>query len=497
MSADTPHSSERESEGRRLDRSLATGLAWTAAAKWAAQLLSWASTLVVARLLAPSDYGIIGMAAVYLGVVQIVSEFGLGTAIIQREDLADDQISQISGLSALIGLAMFGLSVAAAPMLAAFFHESAVRLVVVALATTYIITSLQVVPMALLARGHRFRRLAFIETSEALTSTAVTLGLAFGGAGYWSLVIGNIAGKCMSVVLALSARAHRVAWPRNFSRMRDVLTFGWQVVLARLTWYGYSNADFVIIGRMLGKAALGAYTFGWSIASLPVDKITGILARVTIPVFAAVQHDNASLQRYLVRMSEALVVVVLPASIGLALVSHDFVQAFLGDRWAAATLPLQLLSVHVTVRCVNALFGQVLLAIGDARQSMRVGIWLIVIMPALFYVGAKLWGPPGVALMWLVGHPVVTFPTLIAYTSRRIEMPLGRLAEAFVPPLVGTMAMALAVVAVSALLAKETHVGVRLAVSIASGACAYPAVMWIVYRERMRNLIGTLAHLRS
>lgn len=491
----TPTSSDPKSDQRQLDHSLATGLAWTAAAKWSAQVLSWASTLIVARLLAPDDYGIIGMAAVYLGVVQIISEFGLSTVIVQRE-LPAEQISRINGISLLIGLAMFAVSAAAAPLIAMFFREPPVRAVVIVLATTYVITSLQVVPIGVLSRERQFRRIALIESAEVLAQVAVTLGLAIAGASYWALIFGNIAGKLVNTTLMVSARGHRFAWPRQFSQLRSELTFGWHVVVARLSWYGYSNADFVVIGRLLGKAALGAYTFGWTIASLPADKISGILARVTMPIFAAVQEDAAALQRYVVRISEAIVVVVLPASIGMALVARDFVQCFLGDRWSAAIIPLQLLSIHVTIRVVNALLGQLLFAVGDARQNMRVGLWLVGIMPVLFVIGAKLWGPPGVALMWLVGHPIITFPSLIAYTARRIEMPLSRFAEAFGPPVIGVAVMAVFVLAAQALLPRGAPSAARLALGVGAGAVTYPAFMWLVYRERMRSLISTIEYLR-
>lgn len=496
MTGHSPQSSDARADERRRDRSLVSGLAWTAAAKWTAQVFSWASTLVVARLLTPDDYGIIGMAAVYLGLVQLVSEFGLGTALIQRRDLDDVQVARINGLSVLIGLALLALSMVVAPLLARFFHEPAVRTVVMVLATTYVITSFQVVPNALLARELRFRRLALIEFTEALTQTAVALALALAGARYWAIVFGSIAAKIVGTVLLLTTRTHRLAWPGQLTQMRDVLTFGWQVVVSRLTWYAYSNADFVVIGRMLGTAALGAYSFGWTIASIPADKLNGVLGRVIVPVFAEVQHETAALSRYLVRLSQGLVFALLPASVGMALVAPEFVRFFLGDRWVAATVPLQLLSVHVTVRCINGLFAQALLAIGETRQSMRLGLWQVAVMPALFILGAKLWGVPGVALMWLVGHPVVTFPLLILYTARRVRLPLSELAVALWPAVAGTAVMTGAVLAAKASLPMETPVGVQLAVSVFVGGAAYAALMWGLFREPIRGLAAALQRLR-
>jgi PST family polysaccharide transporter len=481
---------------RQRDRSLASGVVWTAGAKWAAQVLSWASTLVVARLLTPADYGLIGMATVYLGLVQLVSEFGLGAAIVQKGDLTTSQIARINTLSLMIGVGLFGLSALVAGLLASFFGEPAVKWVVMALATTYVITSLQVVPNGLLARDLRFRRLATIEAADALVVTAVTLALALAGARYWSLVIGSIAGRVAGTVQFLLARRHPMAWPRRLADLKRVLTFGWQVVVSRLSWYAYSNADFLVIGRLLGKVALGAYSFGWNIASIPAEKISAVMGRVTMPVFAQVQNDPAALTRYLVRLSEVLVFVVLPASIGMTLIAPDFVRFVLGEHWVAAIIPLQLLSAHVTVRCVNGLFSQALLAMGDTRRSMQIGLVQVAVMPALFVVGAKLGGAPGVAVAWLIGHPIITFTMLVRYVARRVEMSLRMLADALWPAAACTLVMAAVVTIVRVLLLSGADTGVRLAGGVAAGAATYPLVMLAFFRPRVQRIAGALRQLR-
>lgn len=476
----------------RLDQSLTSGIAWTGSAKWVTQVISWASTLIVFRLLTPSDYGIIGMAGVYLGLVQLVSEFGLGTAILQKHELDPGQLARINGLALIIGFALLGLSLLAASPIAWFFREPRVRLVVIVLATLYVVTALQVVPRALLARELRFRALAFIDSAEALVQIAATLALAIAGAHYWAIVFGNLVAKVVSTALLLTARPHRMAWPSRLGQLRDVLIYGWQVVVSRLAWYGYSNADFVVIGRLLGEAALGAYTFGWNIASIPADKINGVLNRVTVPIFASVQHDRAAVIRYLLGLSEGLTFLVLPASVGLAVVAPDFVRVVLGARWMRATVPLELLSLHVTFRCVSAVFSSALLGTGDARQPMRVSVWLLVVMPPLFIAGALWGGLEGVALMWIVGHPLVTLPALVLYTARRLDMPLRRLADALWPPVAGAAVMAAAVLASGQLVPAGSTTALKLGIEIAVGMLTYPLFVWALFGRRLRAIIAWL-----
>lgn len=484
-----------DATARQLDRSLASGLAWTGLTKWAAQLLSWASTLIVARLLTPLDYGVMGMAIVYLGLVQLVSEFGLGAALIQRRDMEASQVARLGGLSILIGLGLFGLSAALAPSIAGFFGEPKVRAVVLVLAGMFVVTSLQVVPGGLLARDLAFRRLAFIEATEAITQTVVTLALAIAGARYWALVLGGVVAKTLSTLLLILARPHRVAWPRELAALRGALVFGWRVVLSRLTWYLYSNSDFAIIGRLLGTGPVGAYTFGWTIASIPVDKVTGVLGRVIMPVLSAVQHDRAAVARYLVLLSEGLTLLVLPASLGLTLVAPDFVAVVLGPQWLASIVPLQALSAHVTVRCLNSLYSQALLALDETRQSVRVGVVQLLVMPATFLFAVQHWGINGVAFAWLIVHPAITIPSLALYTFRRADLSVSRLLRALWPAISSTLAMSAVVLAVRAGLA-TSPAGLRLAAGVSAGALTYAGALLLLHRSRVQGLVTAARALR-
>lgn len=483
-------------ERHRLDRSLASGLAWTGLAKWGAQLLSWASTLIVARLLTPTDYGIMGMATVYLGLVQLVSEFGLGAALIQRQDLDKLQVARLGGLAILIGFFLFAVSAGLAPAIAAFFGEQRVRPVVLALAAMFVVTAFQVVPSSLLARDLAFRRLAFIEGIESITQIAVTLSLAIAGARYWALVLGGMCAKTLSTTLLVRARPHPLAWPRDLGALRSTVTFGWRVVLSRLTWYLYSNADFAIIGRVLGTAPLGSYTVGWNLASIPVDKVTALLGRVALPVFSAVQRDRAAVARYLMILSEGLALVVLPASLGLALVAPDFVGVVLGPRWSAAVIPLEVLSTHVTFRCLSSLFSQALLALDETRQSVRIGVVQVLILPALFYVAARRWGIDGVAVAWLVGHPLITVPMLLTFTLRRVDTRLRTLLRALWPAVSSAGAMTVVVLVLRAGL--QTAGGAtRLALCVAAGAGTYAAILLVAHRARLSVFLSAARSLRA
>ena len=172
--SDHPAANDR----RAVDRALLHGVAWTGALKWATQLLSWAATLVVARILSPSDYGLFGLATLYGGLIQLINEFGLGAAVVRRRDLTEPQIAAVGGVSLALGASLWAFSALAAPLVAAFFQAPDLRWVIVAMGITFVTTGVRVIPKSLLARDLQFRRVASIDAVEAVTTTATVLAFA-------------------------------------------------------------------------------------------------------------------------------------------------------------------------------------------------------------------------------------------------------------------------------------------------------------------------------
>jgi len=477
-----------------LDRSLVHGIAWTGGIKSAVQVLSWLSTLVVARLLSPTDYGISGMAMVYIGFVQLVNEFGLSAAVVQRRDLTDDQVARLGGLSILLGATMCALSLIAAPAVAGFFGQRAVQAVIVVLSVTFLSSAFQVLPRSLLARELRFRTLAALEGSEALATTLVTLPLAILGARYWSLVIGAVAGRLVSTVLALKWRRHRLRWPFPLGSTKDSVLFGSHVAMANIAWYIFRNADMTVIGRWLGDKALGAYTLGWNLASLPVDRISTMAARATPAIFARVQDDASALRRYVLALTEAISLLTVPAAVGLALVAPDFVTVVLGPAWVPAIQPVRVLALAAIFRSAVPLMNQILVATGQSSRNMRGTIAIAIILPALF-VGASRWGTTGVALVWLLGFPVVSFAFYVRHALATCRMSITTYARAFWPAVSASVIMAAAVAAVHWALQGHSPV-LRLIVQVAAGASVYVSVMYVGHKPRLLAFQTAIKGLR-
>jgi O-antigen/teichoic acid export membrane protein len=477
-----------------LDLALLRGVAWTAGMKWGTQVLSWASTLIVARLLTPADYGLFGMAMVFQGFLAPIYDVGLSAAVIQRRDLTDEQIARLGGLVLLYGAGFALLTVLLAGPIAVFYREPAVRWILYVVAGASAIDTLQTIPRALLARQLRFRTIAWIDGLQSVLITGVTLTLAFAGYGYRALVYGVAVGAVLSTVFAVFAAPHRYAWPRRGSGVGGAMTYGWHVALSRVGWYIYSNADFAIVGRVLGKVALGAYTFGWTIATIPVDRVASLVGRVIPSVFATIQHNVAAMRRYFFGISEGLAFVVLPLSFGLAVTADDFVLLVLGDHWREAIEPLRLLAFYGGFRSLAAVLSPVLVATGHAKRDMQFTLLATAVLPPMFYAATR-WGTAGVAAAWIVGLPVVSLPAY-AFTLRMLQARATDYVKALWPALSASLVMA-AVVSAVRLAGVDWPLAVRFAAEVFAGVGSYGLMVLVLHRGRIEAFRRLLREARA
>lgn len=483
-----------QSPGAALDRSLVHGLAWTGSIKWAGQLLSWATTIIVARLLTPSDYGLVGMAALYLTLANLLSEFGMGAAVITLRELTQRQIAEINSVSVLFGVGVFCLSGMVASPLAWFFNAPELRLVVIAMSTTFLINGFKTVPSSLMQRDLEFKRIALIDGVQTVVLSLGTLVPALLGFGYWTLVVGAILSAMVATVLTVSQRPFPFARP-TFALLRNSLTLSWHVLLQRVSFFAYSDSDFLVVGKLIGRVALGAYNFAWTLANVPIEKVTSLVTAITPAIFSAAQSDRSSLRRYFLGISEGIAYVTLPTTVGLAIVAPELVRLVLGERWLTMVSPLRLLAVYACVRSLTPLLMQLANVIGESRFGARSNVLAAIALPLGFLVGSR-WGTAGVAMAWILVHPLVIVIPMTRRIFARLELPFSVYLMALWPAMSGTLVMTLTVLGSQYALSASLSLGTRLAIEIAVGALTYASILVTAHRARLRALLATWKSIR-
>jgi O-antigen/teichoic acid export membrane protein len=472
------------------NRVLVASLAWVASARWISQLLRWISTIAMAKLLLPADYGIVGMAAVVVGLVNQVAEFGLGAAVIQHRDLSRATERRLAGAAVLIALALAVVTAASAPLVAAFFSQEALLLVIPVFGIRFVIDALGSVPRGLLARQLRFKELAMFEAVESVAMALVGLITAYLTRSYWALVAANLASSLVVVSLAMSAAPVRPRWPGRIDDLRELLTFGRDLVLSRLAWFSYSNADFVVVGRLLGREALGAYSLAWSIASAPAEKFAGLVLKVAPAILSDASQHAGEVRRMFLVMVQGVALIIFPLAIGLALLADSLVHSLLGPQWAASVGPLRLLALAFILRSLAALEPVVLLSRRETHISRNMMALFAVVAPAAFLFFSQ-WGLTGVAAVWLGIIPALSLPLYARYVWRRVGVTWTDWLRAVWPALSSSAVMALVVQMIAVSNAIQPPLAL-MAVQVCAGAAVYAGMLWIAHR-RAANAVLRLA----
>jgi teichuronic acid exporter len=478
---------------RNMDRSLISSVAWNATGDWVSQILSWLSFLIVIRLLTPADFGVVNMALVLLPFLQYISTFGIGRAIVTLRTLTDEQLAQLNTVGLLLGIGGFVLAAILAKPFALFFKTPALTPVVIVICIALIPSGLQVVSGALLNRDMRFRTLSLLNGFCAVVSAAFTLLFAWLGWKYWALVLGNLVATFFRCVFILRSRPQKYAVP-HIASIREPLQFGGHVIVSLIALNCYQRLDNLTAGRLLGPAALGLYGMAWTLANVPLEKVTSLVTTVVPSYLAQLQEDPAALRRYLRNLTEGLALATFPATVGLGLVARELIPLALGRKWIGVIPSLEVLSIYAAFRSIVALLPKLLTAVGNPRFVMWNDLAALVILPTSFYVGSR-WGIVGIAWGWVVGYPIIAVP-LYRKTFLTIGMKRSEYMRALRPALDATIVMTAAVLSVKYVIPAREPLPLRLACEIITGVICYGGTLLLGYRQRVAAFVNTAKSFR-
>lgn len=467
-----------------------SGLFWLAVTKTVGQALSWIITLVVVRLLAPEDYGLMGMAVLVNSFVLLFNEMGLGAAIIQKPDLSDRHLKDLRSLIFLVNLGLFVIVLVSAPAIGLYFHEVKLVGIVRAMGAAFVINGIGAASGFMLARQMAFRKKAQAEFLGNVTGSLATLAAALTGLGVWSLVVGYLVLQLTTNGLYCLYAPIALERPTLASNVRQSLHFGSQVALSKILWWISVSADAVIVGRVLGTVQLGYYGLAVQLASLPLQKIVSLITQVAMPSFAALQTDLHTLRRYYLKLVSTTGLLTFPLFFGLFVVSDSVVRLFLTERWLPIVLPLKLLSLATCLRAVEALNTPALLAKDRADISLFNSFLQAVVLSLAFLVGAG-WGLNGVAAAWLVAWPVL-YAIVTVQTLRVLGLTIASYLNSLRHPMGGVIAMGVTMIAVRRMIpGGDSSLGGLVLTSL-SGAVSYVGYHFVFDRGTLRDILTTL-----
>lgn len=473
-----------------IRKQVLSGLKWTAGAKLSGQIITWGITLWVMRLLSPEDYGLLAMAMVFVTFLLMMAEAGLGSALVQKQDLDETKLRQAFGIVIVVNLTLLVLLNLLAPAIAGFFEDERLLPVLRVLSLYFLVIAMGVIPDVMLQRQLEFKKRSLIDLTAAVFSSILTLVLAFAHYGIWALISGTLFAGLWRAVAASVVIRFRLLPSFSWQGMRSLLSFGGNVTMSRLLWFFFTQIDVIIVGKLLGKEMLGFYSVAMHLASLPVQRVSSILNQVAFPVFSRFQHDRETLISYMIKAMRILSFFAFPVLWGISSTANETVLLLLGQKWQDAILPLQLLALMMPLRMLTNFLPTATDAFGRPDIGMKNVLLASLVMPVAFLVASR-WGIVGVAVAWVTVYPVVL---LINYRRSMRAMGLGLrdLIHAIAPAVISAIGMYAAVWGARWLLGGDTSQLTKLLVMITIGVLMYGGLAWLLNRQGCREVYSLI-----
>jgi len=415
------------------------GAAWSTLSTVGQRGLSLLSTLVLARLLAPSAFGLLGMAMVLTAAMYSIKDLGTAAALIQCKELNGQLASTLFWTNVLVGVAGVGFMVGVAPFVAKFYREPQVAHIFAALSVSFLINSLGVVQRAVLARAMLFRRISVIQLFSSSASVGVAIALAVAGAGVWSLVAAVTCEMSTATVLYWLASPWRPGWHFSFYDLRSVTAFGANLSAANLANYFMRNMDNALIGRFLGASALGYYAMAYGLMMYPLYSVTWNLGNVLFPALSRIQEEDDRFRQAYLRAITVIATITFPLMLGLLAMADLLVFTCFGAKWAPMIPIVRVLAPVGMLQSISNTTGMIFTAKGRTDVQFR---WALVeagvVLPA-FVIGLR-WGTIGVASCYAIAEFLLCYP-LFTIAGRIIDLRVPELARALWPVMRNALVM--------------------------------------------------------
>jgi O-antigen/teichoic acid export membrane protein len=395
------------------------------------------SNAILARLLAPQDYGLFGMVIAITGFVSLFNDIGLSAATVQKAEINHNQVSTLFWVNAMLGLGTTLVTAAIAPSIAWFYGEPRLTSITLVLASAFVFAGMSVQHQALLQRQMRFTTLAVIDIISLCVGIAIAIMAAWYKAGYWALVwmqLGTAISNCVGVWIACG-------WlpglPRRHSGVRSMLVFGGNLTGFSIVNYFSRNLDNILIGRVWGANALGFYSRAYNLMMLPLQQINAPLNAVAIPSLSLLQGEPKQFRHHYLKALKAILALTIPIVLLMLILSQEIVQLLLGSQWSEVSIIFLLLGISAFVQPITNTSGWLYVATAKTDRMFKWGLFSSALLVTSFFIGLP-YGIRGVALSYSIAKLLQTIPCMY-YATRATSITLVDILHTVQQPFVASL----------------------------------------------------------
>ena len=471
---------------KSLKSKTAHGVLWSSVERFSIQGIHFLVTLVLARILTPKDFGLIGMLAVFIAIADSLINSGFSKALIRKQDRTDKDNSTVFYFNIITSAFVYLLLYAIAPYVAFFFHEPQLVDLMRLLCLVVIINSFAVIQRVIYTASINFRVQAKATSIAAVLSGIIGIFMAFQGFGVWALVAQQLSSAFFNTILLWYFSTWRPKFVFSWKSFKELYLFGFNLMLVQIMETLYQNSYQIFIGRFFTASNLGHFTQAKHIATLPSSNISGVIGRVTYPVLSSIQDNNERMSDVYRQLARVISFIVFPMMCGLSALSFPVVEVLIGNQWHFAAVLLIPLSFSFMFYPVHAINMNILQVKGQSKLYLKVEMIKKVISIA-FLVGTI---PFGIIVM-CYGRIVSSILTLLVnmyFTSRQVKISLFTLIKDLMPVLMLSLCMFMVVWLVTGRL---ENVYIQLIIGLLIGGMIYVGGAYL-FKIREIKYIGLL-----
>jgi O-antigen/teichoic acid export membrane protein len=478
-----------------LTQKTARAAMWLGGSRVWTQIMNLTIGVGLARLLSPNDYGLLGMVTVITGLFALLSNLGLSTAVIQKQDLSSRELSSVFwfnlGLASGVALLIAGFS----PLAGSFYSQPKIVPLMCVVAISFPISALASVQYALLQKEMRFKEATKIYVASSLAAGLLALLAAWAGWKVWALVLQALSASTFGALGLWLLVEWRPGFQFAFKDLERIWGFSLNLTGFQIVNYFGRNADNLLIGRFLGASQLGFYTLAYTLMVYPISNLTAVAQGVLVPAMSQIQAETKRVANAYIRACRYLAFLILPAMIGLALVAREAVLTIYGPKWDDAGRVLQILCWVGTFQPFASLVGALFVTRGFTRWFFWWGVIASSLTVLGFVIGLR-WGIIGVAFSYLIVEGLLTIFGM-PFLYWKVEVPVLQLLKAMALPALAAGCMGVVVFALRTVLDVKgvTAPGLILAVCVTTGCVCYGAILLLTRNYFWQDLKGEFARI--
>lgn len=469
------------------ENSVKKNIAWMGGASFLGQIITWSTTIIVARILVPEDYGLIALAGLFTIFANYICMMGVSAAVVQADEVSDTQIRGLYSFSLLMGVLMFCVGLGAAPLMAWWFDEPRLQALVVFQNVIFLLGAPKSLQWSLLARETRFDTIAKIETGSRVLAALIGVTLAFAGFGFWTLAAQGVLLELFQFLGFTILRPIRPSIRIKWDEVKELLAFGFKILCRNCLMQVNASLVVMIFGKLSTHAFLGAYQFSRQLTNMPFEKIIALVNRVIFPYLSKDKGNVHAMREWTLKAADLQSLILSPFYCVLFFSARETILILLGPDWSAAVFPLKIFCVVSIFKLIDSYAGIALTALAKLGLQIWFMIAQIVIIPGGILLLTRAFDAEQSLYLW-----VIAYPPMCIYLGRKLMRMVGlgfrELIQRLRPTVVAHVFLILNLILVDTFLTGP-HL-LTLPVKIGSGMLVYFAALHFQGGDKIRLLLA-------